>query len=88
MTGAMCGTLLVLLILLTLLMLALIGTRGGICRAVLLTLGWRDGTRRLDSSGLPAGLLRIWDQLAAVDLRHRVYFLRVSPCGSSCFNWA
>ena len=82
MTGAMCGTLL------TLLMLALIGARGGICRAVLLTMGWRNGTRRLDASGLPAGLLRIGDQLAAVELRHRVYFLRVSLYGSSCFNWA
>ena len=88
MTGAMCGTLLVLLILLTLLMLALIGARRGICRAVLLAMGRRDGTGRLDASGLPVGLLRVGNQLAAVDLRHRIYFLRVSPCGSSCFNWA
>ena len=87
-TGSICGTMLVLLILLTLLMLALIAARGGLCRAVLLTMGWRDGTRRLDATGLPTWLLRIGNQLAAVDLRHRVYFLRVSLCGSSCFNWA
>ena len=68
--------------------MTLIRTLRGIGRTVLLGVSRRDGARRLDAAGMPTGLLRIGDHAAAVDLRHRIYFLRVSPCGSSCFNWA
>ena len=83
--ATLCGTLLILLMRLV---LTLIRALRGIGRAVLLAANRRDGARRLDAASMPTGLLRIGNHVAAVDLRHRIYFLRVSPYGSSCFNWA
>ena len=85
---ATCRALLIGLVLLMLLVGLLLMLRGASSRALLLGVRGRDGARRLDAAGLPAGLLRIGNQLSAVVLRHRLHILRVSPCGSSCFIWA